>query len=141
VKEYRNPAGVELSASLCAKVVDLAIEPMRNIAREYGHALAVHGSLARDIDLIAVPWTEQAGDPLQMLRDLKGAVMGIFGRARLDPKEDDAWTEKPHGRLARSIHVYCEGHFFYFDISVMPRVPKPEADPAAQKNRPKRKKG
>lgn len=125
MKEFRNPAGSELSALICAKAIDLALATMRNIAREYGHTLAVHGSLARDIDLVAVPWTEQAGDPEKMIADLKGAVMGIFGRARLDPAEE--WNEKPHGRRARSIHVYCEGHFFYFDISFMPRVAKEPA--------------
>lgn len=123
LKEYRNPAGTALSAALCENALALAIEPFRNIAREYGYTLAVHGSLARDIDMVAVPWTEQAADPERLLTDLRGAAVGIFGRARFDPTE--GWTEKPHGRIARSIHVYCEGHFFYFDISVMPRLPKP----------------
>jgi hypothetical protein len=36
------------------------IESMRAIAREHGWALAVHGTLVRDIDLIAVPWVEEA---------------------------------------------------------------------------------
>lgn len=124
MKEFRYPAGIELSAAICAKALELAIRPFRNVAREYGYALAVHGSLARDIDLVAVPWTEQARDPDALLSDLKGAAIGVFGRARLDPK--DEWTDMPHGRRAKSIHVYCEGHFFYFDISVMPRVPKAE---------------
>lgn len=122
MKEFRNPAGRQLSASLCATALTLAIEPMRNIARDHGYALATHGSLARDIDMVAVPWTDGASEPDELLQDLKGAVMGVFGRARLDPK--DEWTEKPHGRRAKSIHVYSDSHFFYFDISVMPRVPK-----------------
>lgn len=123
VNEYRSPAGAEISAAVCEKALALAITPFRNIAREYGYTLAVHGSLARDIDLVAVPWTEQAGDAEILLGDLKGAAVGVFGRARLDPK--DEWNEKPHGRRARSIHIFCEGHFFYFDISVMPLAPKP----------------
>jgi hypothetical protein len=135
VKEFRYPAGVELSAAICTKALDLAITPFRNIAREHGYALAVHGSLARDIDMVAVPWTERAGDPESLLKDMKGAAIGVFGRARLDPSEPDTWTEKPHGRRAKSIHVYCEGHFFYFDISVMPRLVKePETShPIAEK--------
>lgn len=126
MKEYRVPAGVEISAAVCAKALELALEPMRRVAREHGYTLAVHGSLARDIDMVAVPWREGAHDADKLLLDLKGAVMGVFGRARLDPSESEPWTEKPHGRRARSIHVYCEGHFFYFDISVMPLSPKPE---------------
>lgn len=120
MKEFRYPAGTAISAAVCAQVLELAIEPMRNVARERGYTLAVHGSLARDIDMVAVPWIEKPSSPDDLLADLKGAVMGVFGRARLDP--EDGWNEKPHGRMAKSIHVYCEGHFFYFDISVMPRI-------------------
>jgi hypothetical protein len=97
---------------------------MRNVAREHGYALAVHGSLARDIDLIAVPWRESVADAEVLMADLKGVTVGLFGRARLDPSE--GWEEKPQGRRAKSIHVYCDGHFFYFDVSVMPTVPEPE---------------
>jgi hypothetical protein len=128
MKEFRYPAGDALGSAICETALSLAIEPMRNVARERGYILAVHGSMKRDIDLVAVPWRENANGPEMLLADLKGAVMGVFGRARLDPK--DEWTEKPHGRRAKSIHVYCEGHFFYFDISVMPLAPKPEEEPA-----------
>lgn len=38
------------------------IECMREIARRFGWAIGVHGSLIRDIDLIAVPWTAEASD-------------------------------------------------------------------------------
>lgn len=38
------------------------IEMMREIARRFGWAIGVHGSLIRDIDLIAVPWTADASD-------------------------------------------------------------------------------
>ncbi len=32
-------------------------------ARRHGYALAPHGSLQRDLDLIAVPWSEEAAAP------------------------------------------------------------------------------
>lgn len=137
MKDHRHAAGDAIGRAVCSTVLDLAIAPMRTVAREHGYALAVHGSLARDIDLIAVPWTEQAHDPHELLCDLKGALAGIFGRTRFDPRDDDGcWNLKPHGRKARSIHVYCDGHFFYFDISVMPLVPKEEEAPPSP---PKRK--
>lgn len=142
--EHRFPAGDQIGAAICKTVLDLALVPMRNVAREHGYALAVHGSLARDIDMIAVPWTEQAREPEGLLLDLKGALAGIFGRTRFDPRDEDGcWNEKPHGRRARSIHVYCNGHFFYFDISVMPRLekepetPPPIADKACKNKRKK----
>lgn len=36
------------------------IDQLRAIAKGHGWALGVHGSLVRDIDLIAVPWTSDA---------------------------------------------------------------------------------
>ena len=33
------------------------INRIRKLAREVGYAVCVHGSLKRDFDLIAVPWT------------------------------------------------------------------------------------
>ncbi len=36
------------------------IEQIREIAKACGWAVGVHGSLVRDIDLIAVPWVESA---------------------------------------------------------------------------------
>ncbi len=36
------------------------IKRAREVARTNGWAIGVHGSLSRDIDLIAVPWTDQA---------------------------------------------------------------------------------
>ena len=43
-----------------AAVYAAALYPdLAEIAREHGYALAVHGSLARDFDLIAVPWREK----------------------------------------------------------------------------------
>jgi hypothetical protein len=39
---------------------ELLIEPLRAVARSLGYALTVHGSLVRDIDLVAVPWTSDA---------------------------------------------------------------------------------
>src|SRR4051812_2987278 len=41
---------------------DRLIGPMREVARTHGYALAVHGSVNRDIDLIACPWVAEATD-------------------------------------------------------------------------------
>ncbi len=40
---------------------------MAEIARKHGYALAVHGSLARDFDLIAIPWTENPSTSQQVV--------------------------------------------------------------------------
>lgn len=104
-------------------------------AREVGYALAPHGSFARDLDLIAVPWTENAGSAEQLvmrLMSVSGAVLRDRGH-----KSDDgsAWvtdpgdvpTRKPHGRRAWSLFLGTSS--LYLDLSVMPRSP---AEPTAK---------
>src|SRR5262249_28678854 len=47
------------------------IEPLRARAGELGYALAVHGSLARDIDLIAMPLTSRAVPAPELAEQLR----------------------------------------------------------------------
>lgn len=80
------------------------------VARKHGYALALHGSLARDLDVIAVPWGPRSSSP-QKLVD----AMAAFGHwSQSEP------TEKPHGRVAWQILL---GGGAYVDVSVMPRLP------------------
>lgn len=104
-------------AAACAKNYANLIDPIRKVARQFGYAVGVHGTLARDIDLIAVPWTDSAVDP-QLLVDAIAGLVRAFndGFVKVD---DDCPRDKPHGRRCWSIH----GHGgFYVDLSVMPRT-------------------
>lgn len=47
------------------------------IARRHGYALAIHGSLHRDLDLIAVPWVEEASEPLALIKAFKKATRTV----------------------------------------------------------------
>jgi len=51
------------------------------VARDHGYALAMHGSLLADFDLVAVPWTWEAvsGEAL-----IKALARGIPGSVHLD---------------------------------------------------------
>ena len=40
------------------------------VARSHGYALAVHGRMARDFDLIAVPWAESVSEPGAVVAEL-----------------------------------------------------------------------
>lgn len=63
---------------------------------ENGYALAVHGSVARDFDLIAFPWTYDVTPRKQMLKKLtKQFALSIIGKA----------GKKPYGRLAYTLSV------------------------------------
>lgn len=105
-----------------------AIPLLTEVARKCGYALAVHGTLGRDLDLVAVPWTEEATPAENLIL----AFLAAFGwnRAHLTPEVTNqdgtisrpsghVPTPKPHGRMAWSIHF---DHGLYLDVSVMPRL-------------------
>lgn len=87
---------------------------LRLMARSHGYALALHGSGQRDLDLIAVPWTDDAKEAEALVEAL---AFCIHAQADQPP------TEKPHGRRAWIIQL---GGGLYLDLSVLPRQPMPE---------------
>ena len=68
-------------------LLDLILPPMRRAAKDDGYAIIVHGSLNRDIDLVAVPWTDAAtGDARALSTKLANVVAGVTGRCFADEK-------------------------------------------------------
>ena len=110
-----------LSAAYCCVYSQLI-----DIAKQHGYALAVHGSMSRDLDLIAVPWTEDAADGLTLIKAFKDATGCVTTGKEWDELTPDCDPSiKPHGRLAYSIHFTEHGlHGAYIDISVMPKINK-----------------
>jgi len=115
--DVRKDASIERLAQRAYVDVLLAelLPPLRLAARGSGYAIAVHGSLCRDIDLIAIPWTEQADDADMLVQKMLGVVSGLLGRASAQE-----WKDMPHGR--RAILIYHSGNGAEIDLSVMPRV-------------------
>lgn len=81
---------------------------LAEISRAHGYALAVHGSLARDMDLIAVPWVENPSDPEVVISAIESAY-GIHRIGHL--------TFAPHGRLVQTIGIQFGECFI--DLSFM----------------------
>lgn len=80
-------------------------------ANEYGYALTLHGSVSRDLDLLAVPWVETAKAPI----DLVKALCEVFD---IQPNHGIREPEFfPHGRLGWSIPLWWGA---YIDLCVMP---------------------
>jgi len=98
--------------------VEVALEqilpPIRLAAMNEGYAIAVHGTLARDIDLVAIPWTESAQGPDLLISHIRGILAGFFGACYVSAE----WTEKPHGRRAKSF--FSHTMVADIDLSVMP---------------------
>ena len=97
-----------------------ALPGLQLAARGCGYALAVHGSLARDIDLIAIPWTDHCDRPELLVERLCGALSALVGRAlRLGGGD---WADKPHGR--RALTIILGGICPEIDLSIMPQIEK-----------------
>jgi hypothetical protein len=97
-----------------APVYAAALYPgLAEITRKHGYALAVHGSLARDMDLICVPWTIEASEP-------QVVVNAITKRYAIEQLKDDPWSYKEHGRIVTVLTVGFGECFI--DLSFMPRL-------------------
>jgi hypothetical protein len=46
----------------------LFYEHLKIIASEYGYNLVLHGSMNRDLDLIAIPWIDNPKDEFEMIQ-------------------------------------------------------------------------
>jgi hypothetical protein len=107
---------------LCKSYYDRLIEPLRITARFAGYALAVHGSLQRDIDLIACPWGDsvEARVLAERLRVTAEAVVGYAQSHELGKDKyglNGSPGSKDYGRLVWSFYL---GGGPYIDLSVMP---------------------
>jgi len=111
-----------------------------DIARRHGYALAIHGTVVSDLDLVAIPWTTEAIEPVELkeaLLDHIGAcgyrdllrnggnglseehIDQIVTRERCTGPDDA--EVKPHGRLAWNLYLEAG---VKVDLSVMPRFSK-----------------
>lgn len=99
---------------------DLLIEFLREAAWAQGYAIGVHGSVARDIDLIAVPWTEAASSSRELAMALVHVVQRFTGWEPPYATDELLTARKPHGRVCWVIHL---GGGPYIDLSIMPRRP------------------
>ena len=87
---------------------------LAEIFRSHGYALAVHGSVGTDFDLIAVPWVDEAGDPADVIKE----VTSKFAFDKIPDQHKP--TPKPHSRLAWKLFLSfgdCS-----LDISFTPRT-------------------
>lgn len=80
------------------------------VAHRHGYALAIHGSMRRDFDLIAVPWQDNVPSPEFFAWELCKIIDGDYVEGP---------EKKPHGRLAYTIGTGGGG---YIDLSIMPRI-------------------
>jgi hypothetical protein len=109
---------------------------LKELALKYGYNLVLHGSLHRDLDLIAIPWSEDIGSHEEMIEEfvsvLGGDLMYANGVERKHAPVDTDWDKYKtthHGRMQYVINLNRSGkdkagnwvdHQYYLDISVVP---------------------
>ena len=100
-------------------------EDLKKIAKKYGYNLALHGSLSRDLALVAIPWVNE---PIEELRLIQEFEMFLTGRSG-DHLDHYLYGTLPGGRNNYVINLNRGGHWnnyddkqYYLDISVTPLV-------------------
>lgn len=107
-------------------------------ARGLGYCIAIHGSMQRDLDLVAIPWTEDAVAPIDLWRALMIAVNGFDDWGKY--AETCMYSKTmPHNRVALPIHLTnLGGNGPYIDLSIMRTKADVEAgDERQRKEEPK----
>ncbi|WP_300335620.1 hypothetical protein [Accumulibacter sp.] len=84
---------------------------LATLVREHGYALAVHGSLQRDFDLICIPWVAEPSEPDVVVT----AITETFSVQRVgDPDTTH------HGRKRWTLAISFGECFM--DLSFMPKL-------------------
>lgn len=100
-------------------------ERLKEIALRYGYNLVLHGSMNRDLDLIAIPWQESVGDLKEMIDEFANTIGGYIML-----QDGKLYETTHHGRMWWIINVARGGSKngvyhdaqYYLDISVMPTL-------------------
>lgn len=87
-------------------------DDFRQAAMDCGWALGLHGSLASDMDIMAMPWTENATSADDMIKYMIGKCFSGNRMAKF-VKHDG---EKPNNRVVYTISIFSD---FYLDINVI----------------------
>ncbi len=86
-------------------------DDIRQCAMDCGWAVALHGSLNADMDIMAMPWVADAVS----FGELVNRIDLLFcGEKTFD--SFITFGEKPHGRIVATIPIWAD---FYLDISAM----------------------
>ena len=84
----------------------------RQAALDCGWALALHGSLANDMDIMAMPWTENATSSIDMIM----AIKKCFDNPR---KINLSISPMPNNRKVYTLSIWAD---FYLDINVIESI-------------------
>lgn len=85
---------------------------LKNAALKCGWALGLHGSLNSDMDLIAMPWTEDA----QPVETMLAALSDCFGDNPFKEQHTVPFKGKPNNRVVYTMSIWAD---YYLDINII----------------------
>lgn len=88
------------------------LNDLRIAAMNCGWALGLHGSLASDMDLMAMPWTEDAKPVEEMVQ----ALSYCFTESPWKKDHTIPHYDKPNNRVVYTMSIWAD---FYLDINVI----------------------
>jgi hypothetical protein len=121
IRDYKPGSWYEVKSKEELKAFfESRLPTIRASVKELGWGIGVHGSMERDLDLIAIPWTTKACDKNKLAQTIGEAACGMA-------HHEYQWEVKPNGRLATSIsccwtpwpEIPGSGHI---DLSIMEGV-------------------
>lgn len=87
-------------------------DDLRNAAMDRGWALGLHGSLSSDMDIMAMPWTEDAKSEEEMIK----ALSDYFTDNPFKDNHTIPHYDKPNNRVVYTMLIWED---FYLDINVI----------------------
>lgn len=85
---------------------------IRQCAMDCGWALALHGSLVSDMDIMAMPWVDDSTS----FRVLIDKISKLFSGNMMAETYFITYNKKPHNRIVATIPIIED---FYLDISTI----------------------
>ena len=77
-------------------------EHLKDIAKTYGYNLLIHGSMNRDLDLVAVPWVDNPRPEQEMIEEFQEYLTGMTLKR---PNGEIHYTILPGGRHSYVIEL------------------------------------
>lgn len=100
------------------------------LVREYGYACTIHGSCKRDLDLVLIPWVENAISPNEILKIIETETGLVFQTAGSYSDGTYSPEIRPFGRktwvallMSDDNRHSTDDNRSYIDLSIMPKCP------------------
>ncbi len=100
-------------------------EDIRQCAMDCGWAVALHGSLSSDMDIMAMPWVKNA----VTFKEMVNRISKLFKDNDTSSQYVITYNEKPHNRVVATIPIWSD---FYLDISTIISISNQRATPTTE---------